>query len=72
MNISTKQYLDGLTGKFMSREIPEPGDKLTLVMPTCRGRRHLPVGEVESVMKIGSGQCLVMVKELAKVEGMNY
>lgn len=72
MNITTTQYRQGLKGCFISEERPQAGDSLALVMPTCRGRRIIPVGEVQRVEAVGTSRCLVWVSKLAFVEGMNY
>ncbi|EAO4249019.1 hypothetical protein CIM45_02415 [Salmonella enterica subsp. enterica serovar Newport] len=72
MNITTTQYRQGVKGCFLSAHRPQPGESLTLVMPTCRGRRFIPVGKVQWIEAIGSGRCLVWVSKLAFVEGMNY
>ncbi|HCM56639.1 MAG TPA: hypothetical protein DIS97_12165 [Citrobacter freundii] len=72
MNITTAQYRHGVKGCFLSTHRPQPGESLTLVMPTCRGKRFIPVGEVQRVEAVGSSRCLVWVSKLAFVEGMNY
>lgn len=72
MNITTSQYRQGRKGCFLSTVRPEPGEKLTLIMPTCRGRRHIPVGNVVAIEPIGTARCLVHVTAFPFVEGMNY
>ncbi|SBL37006.1 Uncharacterised protein [Klebsiella grimontii] len=72
MNITTTQYRQGVKGCFLSTEKPHVGESLTLVMPTCRGRRIIPVGEVQRVEAVGTSRFLVWVSKLAFVEGMNY
>ncbi|AUY01024.1 hypothetical protein ATHEMM101B_10130 [Atlantibacter hermannii] len=72
MNITTGQYRQGVKGCFISSERPQPGEKLTLVMPTCRGKRIIPVGHVERIEAVGTARCLVWVSKLTPVEGMNY
>lgn len=72
MNITTNQYRQGVKGCFLSTERPQVGEALKLIMPTCRGRRIIPVGEVQRVEAVGASRCLVWVSKLAFVEGMNY
>ncbi|KJM02318.1 hypothetical protein SS39_11090 [Enterobacter chengduensis] len=72
MKITTVQYRQAMKGCFISSERPKPGEKLTLVMPTCRGKRIIPVGHVERIEAVGEFRCLVWVSQLAPVEGMNY
>lgn len=72
MNITTNQYRQGVKGCFLSIERPQVGEALKLIMPTCRGRRIIPVGEVQRVEAVGTSRCLVWVSNLAFVEGMNY
>ncbi|VAC22007.1 Uncharacterised protein [Enterobacter hormaechei] len=72
MNITTVQYRQGVKGCFLSNERPAPGEPLTLVMPTCRGKRIIPVGHVERTEAVGEARCLVWVSKLTAVEGMDY
>ena len=72
MNITTNQYRQGVKSCFLSTERPQVGEALKLIMPTCRGRRIIPVGEVQRVEAVGTSRCLVWVSKLAFVEGMNY
>lgn len=72
MNINTVQYRQATKGCFLSNTRPSEGEKLTLIVPTCRGRRSVPVGSVERVESVGETRCLVWVSNLAAVEGMNY
>lgn len=72
MNINTTQYRQGVKGCFLSANNPSPGERLTLIMPTCRGKRIIPVGIVSRVEPVGSSRFLVWVSALQLVEGMNY
>lgn len=72
MNITTNQYRQGVKGCFLSTNNPAPGERLTLIMPTCRGKRILPVGMVRRVEPVGTSRFLVWVSPLQFVEGMNY
>lgn len=72
MNINTAQFRQGRKGSFLSTSKPEPGERLILIMPTCRGRRHIPVGNVIGVEPVGAVRFLVHVSEMEFVEGMNY
>lgn len=72
MNITTSQYRQATKGCFLSDVTPEDGESLVLIMPTCRGRRIVPVGQVQRVEAVGAKRCLVWVSALAFVEGMNY
>lgn len=72
MNINTEQYRYGRHGRFASSVKPTPGERLTLIMPTGRGKRHVPVGEVVAVEPLGSARWIVHVSKLKPVEGMDY
>lgn len=72
MNINTSQYRQASKGCFLSNIRPEDGEPLVLIMPTCRGKRVIPVGKVQRVESVGAQRCLVWVSGLAFVEGMNY
>lgn len=72
MNITTRQYRQAMKGAFLSFHTPEPGERLELIMPTCRGKRIISVGDVQRTEPVGTNRCLVWVSKLAFVEGMNY
>lgn len=72
MRINTHQYRQAMKGAFLSSQTPEPGEPLTLEMPTCRGRRIISVGDVQRTEPVGTSRCLVWVSKLSFVEGMNY
>lgn len=72
MNINTRQYRQATKGCFLSTQRPEEGESLILTVPTCRGKRIIPVGTVQRIEPVGAHRCLVWVAGLAFVEGMNY
>lgn len=70
MQINSEQYRAAQVGRFYSRTTPENDEKVTLCMPTPRGRRYLPVGRVSEVKPLGHGNCLVRIADLQPVEGI--
>ncbi|NUL35072.1 hypothetical protein [Kosakonia sacchari] len=72
MNITTQQYREGKKGCFLSSTLPAIGESLTLIMPTGRGKRHVPVGDVANVEAVGNSRFLVWPLSLPPVEGMDY
>lgn len=72
MNINSSQYRQASKGCFLSLHRPEEGESLILNVLTSRGRRLVPVGQVQRVEAVGSTRCLVWVSQLAFVDGMNY
>ncbi|QFH71480.1 hypothetical protein FR762_17935 [Enterobacter sp. E76] len=72
MNITTKQYRQAMKGCFITDERPKLAEELVLVMPTCRGKRIIPVGSVQKIEPVGQYRHLVWVHGLRFVEGMNY
>jgi hypothetical protein len=69
MQINSEQYRVARDGHFFSRTTPENGEAVTLCMPTPRGRRFIPVGNVSEVKELGQGKCLVTIHDLAPVAG---
>lgn len=72
MKITTTQYRQARKGCFISDERPKLAEELVLVMPTCRGRRIIPVGVVQMIEPVGMYRHLVWVHGLKHVEGMDY
>ncbi|TNV22492.1 hypothetical protein FH968_00045 [Buttiauxella sp. B2] len=70
MQINSEQYRAARDGHFFSRITPLNGEPVTLNMPTPRGRRFLPVGNVSEIKDLGQGKCLVRIANLEPVQGI--
>lgn len=70
MRINSEQYRAARNGSFYSRVIPSDGEAVTLEVPTPRGRRFIPVGNVSVVNVVGQSLCVVAIKNLQPVEGI--
>lgn len=70
MRINSEQYRTARNGSFYSRVIPSDGEAVTLEVPTPRGRRFIPVGNVSVVNVVGQSLCVVAIKNLQPVEGI--
>lgn len=71
MNINSHQYNQARQSNrtFIATVQPEEMEKITLIMPTPRGKRIIDVGCVKVVKPLGAGRCLVTVDSLIPVEG---
>ncbi|KJO49458.1 hypothetical protein SR89_23315 [Klebsiella aerogenes] len=70
MQINSEQYRAARHGRFHSRFIPQNGEPVTLNIPTPRGRRFLPVGNVSEIKVMGQSSCLIAIDNLAPVQGI--
>lgn len=72
MYINTEQYKQARkTGVFISSSAPQGMERITLIMPTARGRRELDVGYVAEVKLMGGcGRCMVTAARLIAVKGI--